>query len=186
MKKKKCPSSSQKLIALIFMVSACGLFLVAIIINFATAPRSEAPAPTSFITSPPEEAPSSAVTTTSPVTTTAAVAEVATPLTTSSRPDLKGIKEYSMVISVVYDNGLKIINQDVFVVGKNDKIENAPTDWALVSLDQKNRLFHVICQPDFGLRDCSGGILRRLNSGDDCERTVENNTKNSVSLRCAR
>ena len=101
------------------------------------------------------------------------------------KADSQEINAYSAIVSVIYDNGLKILNNSIFD-RVHDQALNPPTDWLNISLNKKNNSFTVTCRRDFWLKDCLGGALSRLEAGSSCSRNVIKDRKNTLSLECER
>ncbi|MFA5163291.1 MAG: hypothetical protein WC441_02055 [Patescibacteria group bacterium] len=188
-----------KILTTIFLIFVSSLFLTALVVNFSLDPGNGDKVVLSPVT--PETATDSDqilaeeislnISTTSSSTEAEVTPEAKEDKEEILKPDsvlpadLKGIKQYSAVISVVDEQGLKVINQEVF---KRDgaQVLSANKEWVLISLDQTDKIFRVFCQNGFGITDCSGGQVSRLKSGDFCAKSVEKDTKNTISLACDR
>lgn len=207
-KTKKRPCHWQKMLVIIFLILAFSLFLAALIINFSWNPGQPKVTKESTeinlllgeedVTIDYE----SDLLVMPDVSLTATATDVAVLPEISeveqkddedviSRPnvpvpaDLRTVKQYSAVISVVDEQGFKIINQDAFE-RRNSQVFPASKDWVIIDLDEKNKVFRVFCHRGFTITDCSGGGVTRLKSGDFCARSVEKDTKNTLSLTCSR
>lgn len=195
-KAKQVSTHWPKILIIFFLIFVSSLFLTALVVNFSLDPGREQKTVLEIL--PPQisenendsliEASAPDVSQISTSTEIEALSEIKEE--DMARPkvnlptNLKGVKQYSTVISVVDEDGLKIINQDVFD-RSGIQVLPASKDWAIIALDQESKIFRVFCQNGFNLSDCSGGNVSRLKSGDFCARSVNKNTKNTINLTCS-
>lgn len=96
---------------------------------------------------------------------------------------VNGILNYSAVITVIYEQDLKILNFDVF--DRNNQAALTPKeDWLRVSLNRNNNYFRVYCRAGYTIKDCSGGVTTRLADEQYCTRLIGRDIKNTISLEC--
>lgn len=179
----------------IFLILVSTLVLLAIIINFSyysiqkTAENKQA----LELDNPPQ---TESISETNNLTPTELELDNSQPIegeSTSTNPEISldaflsstKVETYSAVVSAIYENGLKIINNDVS--DRQDKqILTPASDWINISLNSADDSFTVTCRRGFWLKDCIGGSISRLDTNGSCRRVVLKDRKNSISLECDR